>query len=162
MIKFNYLDDLRHFFEHVLQNSFALKLILFSFMQKLTSILLLISYFNTALAVGIDIHFCGGQIADIKIIGFGHAHCNFPKGSMPKNCCKNEFLFCKSDNHKAPAVTAVIAPGTFIKAPVRLPDYISPLPVIDFEKDNNTIYNHCRFKYKPNYPLFILNEVFLI
>jgi hypothetical protein len=131
-------------------------------MRKLVSILLLIIYFDTALAVGIDIHFCRGQIADVKLVGFGHAHCDCPKGSMPKDCCKNGFRFCKTDNHKASAVAGVKVPETFIKTPVSLSDYTSPLPVINFEKDNSAIYNHCRFKYKPTYPLFILNNVFRI
>ena len=130
-------------------------------MRKLISILLLISYFNTAFAVGIDIHFCSGQIADVKLAGFGRAHCDCPEGSMPKGCCKNETHFCKTDDHKGQAA-AVASAKYLIKIPVLLPDYISPLPIMNFEKDNSLTNNSRRSNFKHSLPLFILNEIYRI
>lgn len=131
-------------------------------MQKFVSILFLIIYFNTAMVVGVDVHFCGGHVADVKLAGFGHAECNCPKGSMPEGCCKSELHFFKTDNHKNLVAVTVVVPEMFIKTPVILPDFISPLPLVDFTKISDVICDHPRSKYKPACPLFILNSVYRI
>ena len=129
-------------------------------MRKFISIFLLISYFDTALAVGVDMHFCGGQVADIKLAGFGQAHCDCTEGSMPKGCCRNEFHFCKTDNHKGQVFAAVFASKSRIKSSVLIPDFISLLPFVYFEKGNSQTTNFNSIKFRPSWPLFILNKNF--
>ena len=131
-------------------------------MKKILSIVFLLVYINTAFGVGIDFHFCGGQIVDAKLAGFDKAHCSCPNGSMPKDCCKNELHFCQTDNHKTQADTILLKKISLIKVPVLFPDYICPLAVAEFTPPKNIIYNHCRFKYKPTCHLFILNNDFRI
>ena len=131
-------------------------------MRKLISLLLLFSYVNTALAVGVDVHFCGGHVTDIKLLGFGQAHCDCPEGSMPKGCCRNEFHLCKKDNHKGQAVAVVMDPESFIQVSFILPDYISPLPGMNLGIENSQTKNYNGIKFRPSWPLFILNENYRI
>ena len=161
MIKIIHLFDVDHLICISCQITLCCNRILLLTMRKFISILLLVSYFDTAFAVGIDIHFCSGRIADVKLAGFGRAHRDCPEGSMPKGCCKNETHFCKTDDHKGQAA-AVASAKYFIKIPVLLPDYISPLPIMNFEKDNSLTNNSRRSKFKPSLPLFILNEIYRI
>lgn len=131
-------------------------------MKKILSILFLLVYINTAFGVGIDLHFCGGQMVDFKLAGFGQAHCSCPKGSMPTDCCKNELHFSQTDNHKVQADATIVAKVNFIQLPAVFHNYLCPLEEADIVQINNVFYNQCRFKYKPAHPLFILNAVFRI
>ena len=140
----------------------SITLNLFHMMRRFLSILLLFSYFDTAFAVGIDVHFCGGQMVDVKLIALGQAKCDWPENNMSKNCCGNEFRFCKTDNHKRQIVIVVLAPEAPIKVLFLFSDYISPLTVVRIEKANSQIDNYNRLKFRYTWPLFILNEIYRI
>ena len=131
-------------------------------MKSILSILFLFVYISTALGVGIDYHFCGGQVVDASLAGFGHAHCDCPKGSMPKDCCRNELHFCQTDNHKIQDGAILLPPMSSLKEPVLFPDFIYSLAAKGFTQEIDINYNHCRYKYKSSSPLFILNNVFRI
>jgi hypothetical protein len=130
--------------------------------KSILSILFLFIYVSTALGVGIDYHFCGGQVVDAGLAGFSHAHCDCPKGSMPKDCCMNELHFCQTDNHKIQGGVTLLPHISSLKEPILFPDFIYPLQAKEFTKKTDLSYNHCRFKYKSSSPLFILNNVFRI
>lgn len=131
-------------------------------MKKVLSISFLLVYINTAFGVGIDYHFCAGQLVDTKFAGFGDAHCACPVGSMPKGCCRNELHYCQADNHKIQAGATLLPYMISLKESVLFPDFIYPLATEAFAKENDISYNHCRFKYKSSCPLYILNNVFRI
>ena len=131
-------------------------------MKRMISIFFMFIYLNTALGVGIDVHFCGGDIADITIIGLGHAHCNCSPDSMPPGCCKNVVHYCKTDNHKVQAADTTISIQHWIEAPVFFPDYISPLLPLGYQVQNDPDPNHHRTKYVPSADLRILHQVFRI
>ncbi|HVU96835.1 MAG TPA: hypothetical protein VHE34_16515 [Puia sp.] len=131
-------------------------------MKKLISIFFIFIYLNTALGVGIDIHFCGGGFADVTIVGLGHAHCDCPPGSMPPGCCKNVVTFCKTDNHKIQAAETTISIQHWIEAPVFFPDYISPLLPLGFQGQPDPDPHQHRVKYASFADLYILHQVFRI
>lgn len=131
-------------------------------MNKVSSILCLLVYINTAFGVGIDNHFCRGQVVDTRVAGFGHAHCDCLEGSMPKDCCRNELYSCQTDNHKIQAGATLLPRISSLKVAVLSPDFIYVMAAEEFTKKNNISYNHHRFKYKSSSPLFILNNVFRI
>lgn len=131
-------------------------------MKKLISIIFTLIYFNTAFGVGVDIHYCGGNIADITIVGLGHAHCNCPAESMPPGCCKNVACFCKTDNHKIPAITAVGNVKYLVHTPIFFPDYISPMLSTNISEPGAFAWNHSTINCDDPDDLFILYKVFRI
>ena len=131
-------------------------------MKKMISIFFTLIYLNTALGVGIDIHFCGGDIADITIVGLGHAHCDCPPGSMPPGCCKNVVCFCKTDNHKVQAVETIAGIKYWTQAPVVFPDYINPLILPAFHEQTDPNHNDYKIKYDTPVDLCLLHQVFRI
>lgn len=74
------------------------------------SIFLLVVYFNTAFAVGIDYHYCQGKVANVKLKLFGKAECKDAAREVPMGCCKNETKYCQTDDHQA-QVAATILPA---------------------------------------------------
>lgn len=131
-------------------------------MKKMISIFFTLIYLNTALGVGIDVHFCGGDIADITIVGLGHAHCDCTPGSMPPGCCKNVVTFCKTDSHKILAVDATMGTNHWVQVPVFFPEYISPVLPLGSQGQPDPDPNHHRTKYAPSADLCILHQVFRI
>lgn len=71
-------------------------------MKKLGVILLILIYTNTALGgVIINFHYCSGHLAHISFLNFGgKSGCTCNPKAMPKDCCKDEFLYKKTDNHR--------------------------------------------------------------
>ncbi len=130
-------------------------------MKKLTVILFWLIYLNTALGVGVDIHLCGGIVADISIVGLRHAHCCCPPGAMPPGCCKNVVCFCKTDNHRLLAFTNVGNLRTTVQAPMLFPDFISPLSHPIYEEYRSTG-SPPGILYKHPVDLCIMHKVFRI
>lgn len=130
--------------------------------KSILSILFLFVYVSTALGIGIDYHFCGGKVVDAKLAGFSHAHCNCPKGSMPKDCCRNELHFYQTDNHKIQGGATLLPNMGFPKEPVLFTDFIYPLAKKGFTNKIDLSCNHYRCKYKSSSPVYILNNVFRI
>jgi len=70
--------------------------------KKLLAIFLLIIYTSTALGgVMVNFHYCKGQLSHVSLLNFGaKVGCSCNPDSMPKDCCKDEMLFNKADNHQ--------------------------------------------------------------
>jgi hypothetical protein len=129
-------------------------------MKKLTAIFFLFIYLNPALGLGVDIHFCGGAVTDVEIVGLGHAHCTCPPGSMPPGCCKNVVCFCKTDQHRMSGVPALTGLKLLVQAPVLLPDLTCARPLPDFDATTIPLYNG--FRQRPLPDLYVLHRVLRI
>jgi hypothetical protein len=133
-----------------------------SYVKKVTAILSFFIYLNSALGIGIDIHLCGGSVADMQVVGLGHAHCKCRPGSMHPGCCKNVICFCKTDNHRPAASTAISVPRLSIPAPEIFPGLISPLPLAADCQVAGIVRTRNRDIYSLTEDLYVLNCIFRI
>lgn len=128
--------------------------------KKVAAIILLIVYTSTALGVGVSIHYCQGYRSHISFLSFGgKSPCACSSDAMPKDCCKDELLSNKVDNHKVVQASYTVDTISFT------PDFP---PVNDLH--HNQISQECghnsdnfspRDWRSPN-PIFLLNRVFRI
>ena len=72
-------------------------------MKKTSAILFLLLYFNTAFAIGIDCHYCEGRLANVTFKIFGKAECKFLPRQVHMGCCRNETIYCQTDDHQLQA-----------------------------------------------------------
>lgn len=78
------------------------------------AIVLLLIYANVGLATAINIHFCNGHLAKVSLakINFRSACCCETE-NMEKDCCKDEVVLVKSDNHQSQ--TSLVVPESGFK-----------------------------------------------
>lgn len=74
-------------------------------MRKFIAIVFLLVYANVGLAMVINFHFCSGHLSKISLaeINF-HSSCCCKTKSMGSDCCKDETVLVKAENHQAQAV----------------------------------------------------------
>ena len=97
-------------------------------MKKVITIVLLFSFIAATINLHVAAHYCGGKIAEIKILyGTGKASCGMEDETMPcnnlmaginkKNCCEDELsLISIKDNYTptSPKVDLTKAQAVFI------------------------------------------------
>lgn len=71
-------------------------------MKKLLALVLILIYTSTALGgILVNFHYCKGHLAHVSLLNFGgKSRCGCNPEDMPKDCCKDELLLKKADNHK--------------------------------------------------------------
>ncbi len=70
-------------------------------MKKTALIALLFFYLLSTAGVAVNIHYCGGKIADISVVFESKNKCKCGSKKMNRNCCKDQKHFFKvKDSHK--------------------------------------------------------------
>jgi hypothetical protein len=129
-------------------------------MPKLISIFLLLSYFNVAFGVGLDIHYCGNKIAEVRLVGLGRVHCHCPKKANCKDCCNEKIKLCQIDSQKVQPAVAFHTPIVIIKSRTFTSDLIYESNPYGLKEWNTFRYCHPKAKWRPLAPLYVLNEVY--
>lgn len=128
--------------------------------KKLFAILLILIYTSTALGGFIvNFHYCKGHLSDVSLLNFAKAGCACNPDSMPKDCCKDELFYKKTDNHRTVQESYIL---NTIPATPDLP------PLSDFQNqivlkgvcDTNCHYNDVSRSWRE--PIYLLNRVFRI
>lgn len=129
-------------------------------MKKLVAILLILIYSGIALGgVAINLHYCHGQLAKISILNFGgQKGCGCNPQDMPKDCCKDELKYQKSDDHRT-IQTAQIA--DLISFAVEPPPFAGYLILSLFDKGDPGYSTNEVWRSNPE-PIYLLNSVFRI
>ncbi len=72
-------------------------------MNKLTSILALITYSSTLFGVTINFHYCAGKFSGLALSNFGGAvQCGCSThDSTHRRCCSDRTIYTKTNNYKA-------------------------------------------------------------
>lgn len=84
-------------------------------MKKVGAIFLLFIYTGTALGASINFHYCGGHLAHVSVLNFGgKTGCSCNPDAMPKDCCKDELLISKTDNHNSSQVSYILNNISFV------------------------------------------------
>jgi len=126
-------------------------------MKKIFAIFLLLIYTGSAFGIGVDYHYCDGQLTHIAILNFGdHRSCKCSGSDMPIDCCKDKMLFMKGDDHN-PSLSFVALPGSFV---IDVPVHNTLLLPKEFRVISDLTFYFVRQK-SPQ-PLFLLNSVFRI
>jgi len=82
-------------------------------LKRFVTILFLLLYINIAFGVGIDCHFCNGELVSTTLYGFGEDSCKCTCGEMSLNCCKTVTAFYKTDSHQSESITLPINPSFY-------------------------------------------------
>lgn len=70
-------------------------------MKKIIAVFLLTLYTATTFGVTLNFNYCGGHLNHVSVLNFGDkVACSCDPGTMPKGCCKDKTVCCKTDNHK--------------------------------------------------------------
>ena len=70
-------------------------------MKKLIAVFLLTLYTASTFGVTLNFHYCGGRLNHVSVLNLvdkGICSCN--QDTMPKGCCNDKKVSCKTDNHK--------------------------------------------------------------
>jgi hypothetical protein len=126
--------------------------------KKITTILLLVIYALSAVGISLNFHYCHEQLAKVSFQNFGGQKgcaCN-PK-DIPKDCCKDELTYQKSDNHRSVQPAQTFELISFVFNPLSSADYSA----ISLNKGKlNFVLNNQR-RSCPE-PIYLLNRVFRI
>ncbi len=127
-------------------------------MKKLIAIFFLIVYTGTAIGAVINYHYCNGHLANTSFLSFGgKSDCACNPAAMPKNCCKDELLYIKTDNHKT--VQESFAINTISFTP-DLPS-VSDLHNLVLQGENYGTDNFYNYIHRRSpHPIYLLNQVF--
>ena len=133
-------------------------------MQKLISIFFLLNYLNAAMAVGIDVHYCGKHVAGVKLLGIGHIQSCCPAKRVTTGCCREEFYYCQTDIHKgnAPVVLTSYWESVKLQAPVLVSAFFLPNNFFAYLESILIPVKEIRAPYSHKWPLYALNEVYRI
>jgi hypothetical protein len=71
--------------------------------KKLLAILSILIYTSTALGgIVVNFHYCKGRLAHISLLNFGgKAGCACNPENIPMDCCKDELLYERADDHRS-------------------------------------------------------------
>lgn len=127
-------------------------------MKRLLAILFLTIYISTAFGTAINFHYCGKRLANVSLLNFGASGgCACNPSNKPMDCCENDLLYQKADNHETvqPVLTPEIAPlftaaSLFIHFEVRVKKCTRSEIISDF-------FRRCCPE-----PIYLLNRVFRI
>lgn len=128
-------------------------------MKKFIAILLIISYAGNAAGLAINYHYCGGHLAKVSFLNFEALKgCACNPNDMPKDCCKDELKYQKSDNHKTIQAVQIAEITSFaIESPFCNSSFA--IPLID-KDDSSPVTNEVQ-RSCPE-PIYLLNRVFRI
>lgn len=128
-------------------------------MKKLISIFLLTIYTSIAFGITINFHYCGDHLAKVSLLNIGgQVGCGCNPGDMPKDCCKDNLIVQKADNHRVVQQVSIVDFVSFsIEPSPSYNNYASTLrDGCDFEFTSNGSRRSC-----PD-PIYLLNRVFRI
>lgn len=96
-------------------------------MKKLAAILIALLYIAISSGFTVNVHYCMGKLAGVKLQAHAEKHCD--KCGKSGKCCKDEIKFCKADfSHEAAAkVQVVTAP---VALDLALPVLVLPIPPV--------------------------------
>jgi hypothetical protein len=93
-------------------------------MKRIAAILIAIIYTTITCGFTVDVHYCMGQLAGVKLQSHTDHSCN--KCGKAGKCCKDELKFCKvSISHEAAKTLQVYPP---VAQNLHLPVIILPTP----------------------------------
>jgi hypothetical protein len=128
--------------------------------KKLLAIVSILIYSITAMGgVTLNFHYCHGQLAKVSFLNFGgQKGCGCNPNDMPKGCCKDEFKYQKSDNHRTIQPAQIAESISVPDVPPACNNYFE-ISLIDQDNSsliNNEVQRSCRE------PIYLLNKVFRI
>ena len=86
-------------------------------MRKFIAIVFLLIYANVGFAMAINFHFCSGHLSHVSLIKIGfHSVCCCKTKNITSDCCKDEVVFIKPDNHQTQTSLALPESGFKILA----------------------------------------------
>lgn len=86
-------------------------------MRKFIAIVFLLIYANVGLAMAINFHFCSGHLSQVSLVKIGfHSACCCKTKDMASDCCKDEVVLVKADNHQSQTSLALPESGFKILA----------------------------------------------
>ena len=86
-------------------------------MRKFIAMVFLLIYANVGLAMAINFHFCSGHLSQVSLIKIGtHSVCCCNAKDIASDCCKDEVVFVKADNHQTQTSLALPVLGVKILA----------------------------------------------
>ena len=86
-------------------------------MRKFIAIVFLLIYANVGLAMAINFHFCSGHLSQVSLVKIGfHSACCCKTKDKASDCCKDEVVLVKADNHQSQASLALPESGFKILA----------------------------------------------
>ncbi len=105
-------------------------------MRKFIAIVFLLIYANVGLAMAINFHFCSGHLSQVSLIKIGfHSACCCKTKSMAGECCKDELVLVKADNHQAQTSLAFPESGfKILVLPALIPQDGTPYNLLHQEK----------------------------
>ena len=127
--------------------------------KKLISIFLLTIYTSIAFGITINFHYCGDHLAKVSLLNIGgQVGCGCNPGDMPKDCCKDNLIVQKADNHR---VVQHVSIADFVYFSVEPPpSYSNYISTLGDDYDLDFISNGSR-RSCPD-PIYLLNRVFRI
>jgi len=127
--------------------------------KKLVCIFLLIIYTSIAFGITINFHYCGDHLAKVSLLNIGgQAGCRCNPGDMPKDCCKDNLIVQKADNHRVVQHVSIADFASFSVEPP--PSYNNYISTLGDGYDFDFIGNDSRRSYPD--PIYLLNRVFRI
>lgn len=107
-------------------------------MKKLAAILIALLYTAITSGFTVNLHYCMGKLAGVKLQAHADKHCD--KCGRSGKCCKDEIKFCKAEfSHEAAAKVQVITAP--VAMDLALPVIILPVPPVA-ASSHFTAYDH--------------------
>jgi len=86
-------------------------------MRKFIALVFVLIYANVGLAMAINFHFCSGHLSQVSLLKIDfHSSCCCKTKNMASDCCKDEVLLVKADNHQSQTTLALPESGFKILA----------------------------------------------
>ena len=129
-------------------------------MKKGLAIFLSIIYLIVVSGITFQLHYCGGELASIKI-GMSDGNHSCPCGSkkMKKGCCQNQFVYVKVNADQKNSTTPIIPTDSAKNIAIQLPSFELNYTALKFAF--STINYHSPPPRSGN-PLLIFNSTFRI
>lgn len=129
-------------------------------MKKFTVILIAILYTAVTSGFTVNVHYCMGKLATVKLQSHADHACNkCGKPGKSGNCCKDEFKYCKFEaSHQAVKVIQSVAPEVM---DLSLPVIIVPVPPVQVITTFSAYYHHAPPGIS-DIPLYIQHCTYLI
>lgn len=96
-------------------------------MKRLPAILLVLLYLSTNIGLGMNVHYCHGEVASVEF--YSHqTHCCCGTMQMMQSCCDDRLLeFQIDDSQQAPAVLAAPDAPALAQVDILIEQSIDPL-----------------------------------
>ena len=96
---------------------------------------LLLFYLALSWGFSVNVHFCGGEFASVKVVSDNATCCCGPMGMM-EGCCSNESIFLKLETEQNVSESFKLNLVEIASA-IEIPPYIEPIP----EEPQGTFYS---------------------